>query len=335
MAPSISPSAAAALRTYIDDATTGEPPRLPGAIVQIIDGKNNTLFSHASGGSILLSAEKSVFLLHSITKIVGTIAFMQLVDRGLATLDDPAIIEKHLLELWSKKVLTGFEGDGKTPILVDRTTDITPRMLMNHTNGTGHTFFNPLMNKYLAEGWETRNEVVDPHQTILDAPLMWQPGTHTNYGQGFDWLAVLIERLSGQNLAAYFEQHIFGPLGLKTIGFEETYGGDVTSRPENAGNFWPRSFKQPDGTFTPIDPPVLATVSRKNKSFPEGPYHAFPLGTGLAGTASELARLLTILVEDNSGVDPVSGTRILSAEAVKQITTPQLPEEVRNATRVV
>lgn len=330
MAPKLTEDATTKLKAYIDDATTSDAPTLPGAILHVVDANNDTVFTHASGGPTPLS-ESTLTMIHSCTKIVGAIAFMQLVDRGVASLDDALLISDLLPELASKKVLTGFSED-KTPILVPMERKITPRMLMNHTNGTGHTYFNPLMREYIAEDWETKNEVADPHQTVLDAPLLWQPGTHTNYAQGFDWLAVLIERITKTDLATYFQENIFDPLGITDIAFEETYGGDATTKGGSKNRFWPRSLKQHDRTFIPIDPPTLEKVPRA-EAYPAGRYHTYPLGTGLVASASSYARLLTIFL--NSGRDPLTGHDLLSPASAQEITTPQLPAHLRNDSRVV
>ncbi|KAF2187725.1 hypothetical protein K469DRAFT_725199 [Zopfia rhizophila CBS 207.26] len=222
------------------------PHPFPGAILHIVGKTNNILFSYASGGLIPLSAN-TITMIHSASKIIGAITFMQLVDRGFVSLDDTSIISELLPELVAKK----------TPILVERKGEITPRMLMNHTYGGGHTYFNEQLMTFLAKGWEKKNEVADPYKTSLESPLLWQP------------------------------ENIFGPLGLKRTGYEETYGGDATSRSENKGVFWPRSFKQPDGSFPAIDPPILEKVERET-AFPEGTYHNYPLGTGPASTATHL-----------------------------------------------
>jgi methyl acetate hydrolase len=330
MAPKLTKDAVAKLKAYVDEATAGDTPTLPGAILHIVDSKNNNVFSHASGGSMPLS-ESTLTMIHSCSKIVGAIAFLQLVDRGIVSLDDTAIIEELLPELASKQVLTGLSDD-KAPILVLMEGKITPRMLMNHTNGTGHTYFNPLMREYLAEGWETRNEVADPYQTILDAPLLWQPGTHTNYGQGFDWLAVLIERITKTSLAEYLQENIFSPLGIHDMAFEESHGGVATTTSSSKGRFWPRAFKQPDGSFPPIDPPSLAVVPRA-KSYPEGTYHTYPLGTGLVSSAASYARLLTIFLND--GQDPATGAILLTPASAREIASPQLQSHLRNDSRVV
>lgn len=113
-------------------------------------------------------------------------------------------------------------------------------MLLNHTYGGGHTYFNALLLEYihdLGEGaWAKTNEATDPYGILIASPLLWQPGTHTNYGQGLNWIAMLIERITKKSLHAYLQENIFDPLGQE-IGFEPTYGGAVTAQPHNAGEF--------------------------------------------------------------------------------------------------
>lgn len=252
MSPTISSETAASLRAYIDTHTTGEKPVLPGAIVHVVDTKNETLFSHASSttSSVPLSSS-TLFTIHSVTKIIGAIAFLQLVDRGLISLDDAEVIEILLPELAAKKILTGFteKDDGtKAFHFEDRTAPITPRMLMNHSYGGGNSYFNTLLYMYLAspstsspllsKTWEERNEAKDFYQTLLDSPLLWQPGMKANYGQGFDWLAVLIERLTERSLKDVLEEGIFQALGVEGTGFEGQYEGSVASE---GAKFWPRS----------------------------------------------------------------------------------------------
>lgn len=111
-------------------------------------------------------------------------------------------------------------------------------MLLTHTYNGGHTYFNTLLIEYihdLGEGaWAEINEVTDPYSILLASLLLWQPGTHTNYGQGLDWIAVLIERTTKESLHAYLQQNIFDS---KEIGFEPTFGGTVTAQSHNAGRF--------------------------------------------------------------------------------------------------
>jgi CubicO group peptidase (beta-lactamase class C family) len=50
-------------------------------------------------------------------------------------------------------------------------------------------------------------------------PLVHQPGEKWLYNSGSDILGVLISRLTGRSLDAFFRERIFAPLGMKDTGF--------------------------------------------------------------------------------------------------------------------
>jgi CubicO group peptidase (beta-lactamase class C family) len=339
MAPKLSTETTSALCNYIINATTGPSSTIPGAVLHIIDAQTNTLFTHASSPSATLSAQ-SISIVQSLTKLVGAIAFMQLVERGITSLDDPAIIPTHLPELAAKQILTGYTTDSlgkKTWHLEDRKSDIIPRMLMNHTYGGGHTYMDQILFEYFQDepdiDWAITNEAVDTYGTLLASPLLYQPGAKTTYGQGLDWLAVLIERLTGQKLAEYLQENVFEPLGLKSMGFEPGFGGSSLLREENGGKFWPRVLRTPEGYVT-LDPPNPPTVTHPD-AFPNGTYHTGRLGTGLISSAADYARLLTILLPANAGVDPITKHRILAPSSVEEITSPQLSPALQHDSRTI
>jgi hypothetical protein len=68
--------------------------------------------------------DDAVFLLASQTKLLTSVAALQIVEKGLIAFDDS--VEELVPELAQQKVLTGFDEDGK-PVLVERTEKITFR----------------------------------------------------------------------------------------------------------------------------------------------------------------------------------------------------------------
>ena len=338
MARSINPAVATALKSYIDKATLGDDPILPGAVVHIVNAQNNTLFTHGSSSSWSLS-KNSMAAVYSVSKLVGAIAYLQLVDRGLATLDDPQLITTHLPELAALKVLVGHETqeDGtKKWLFEDRKGDITPRMLLNHTAGLGYIWFDTLLSEYLQDrlGPEVATiSMMDPYRELLAGALVHQPGTKTNYGQGLEWIGILIERLTHQSLETFLRENIFTALNLTEMGYMSHLGGDVLHRPANAGKYWPQTLRTPQGVV-PMGPADPERITRAD-AFPAGPHHMGLIGAGLAVSAADYAHLVTILLPANAGVDPVTQHRVLSADAVKAITEPSLPPHIRDDARVV
>lgn len=133
----------------------------------------------------------SIFLLASITKPVTACALMILVDRGLISLEDPAI-----------DYLPEFTG-GDRP-------DIKVRHLLSHISG---------MPDMLPENISLRraHEPIEVFvERSLKTPLLYKPGTDFRYqSKGILLAAAIVERVSGQRLRDFEREEIFAPLGMK------------------------------------------------------------------------------------------------------------------------
>ena len=120
----------------------------------------------------------------SMTKLVTSIAALQLVERGLLALDEPADV--YLAELAKLRVLTGFDASGKGQF-EDARRAPTARELITHTAGFVYEMWNKneqravttgLAESFLGEG------------NFLVNPLAFQPATQWEYGTNTDWLGV-------------------------------------------------------------------------------------------------------------------------------------------------
>jgi CubicO group peptidase (beta-lactamase class C family) len=72
--------------------------------------------------------------LYSQTKLITCTAALQLVDRGLVSLDSEEDVRKLLPEIGSLAILKGYNPEDK-PVLVKPTRTVTLRMLMSHSAG--------------------------------------------------------------------------------------------------------------------------------------------------------------------------------------------------------
>jgi CubicO group peptidase (beta-lactamase class C family) len=95
---------------------------------------------------------------------------------------------------------------------------ITIADLLDHTSGI------PDYLNDLDARWPP--EPATPGQLIASfaaAPLHFAPGTRMRYSNsGYVLLGVLIERITGQRLAAFLQQNIFGPLAMTRTGTDTT-----------------------------------------------------------------------------------------------------------------
>lgn len=124
------------------DKVTSKPNNIPGLVFAAVDKSGDIIFEHASGKRGLGSEEPmttdTVFWIASCTKMIVSIAVMQLVEQGKLALDDVELVEELAPELRDVKVLE--EGpDGKLS-LVDKKQGITLRMLLSHTGNTSNFF---------------------------------------------------------------------------------------------------------------------------------------------------------------------------------------------------
>jgi CubicO group peptidase (beta-lactamase class C family) len=164
------------LNELVDNAVSGQD-TIPGATVIIIAKDGSDLFAKAAG-KLGLSAEEpmtldSVFSMASCTKLITSLAVMQLVEKGVLELDNAEQAEGFCPEWHDLRVLTA-SGELKA-----RKNKITLRMLLTQTAGFGYNFFNEGLRDYeIQAGLHKQN--LDISDIIR--PLLFEPGERWEYG---------------------------------------------------------------------------------------------------------------------------------------------------------
>jgi CubicO group peptidase (beta-lactamase class C family) len=280
----------------IDKAITAglERAKLPG-VVALVGDRGGVLYAEAFGTRGVSDARPMTpdtpFWLASMTKAVTSVAAMQLVERGRMTLDDP--IGGLLPELAHPQVLTGFDDDGAA-ITRPATRAITLRHLLTHTAGFGYDFMNADMLRSRGE-----NPPAPGSRASLNAALLFEPGERWEYGVSTDWVGLAVEAATGQDLGAYFAEHIFAPLGMADTGF----GFDEARAA-------PLHTRLPEGGLAQI--PSLA-ASLDGAGYLSG-------GGGLSGTGGDYMRFLRMIL--NGGA--LDGARLLETETVALMAQNQI-----------
>ena len=140
----------------------------------------------------------TVFRLGSITKQFTAASILQLVEAGKLSVDDK--VSKYYAKApasWSA---------------------ITIKHLLTHRSGIPSYTGLPNFFETQAASDKTPDEIV---QLTASMPLEFEPGTKYAYDNtGYVLLGYIIEKVSGQSYAAYLQDHIFGPLGMKHSGFD-------------------------------------------------------------------------------------------------------------------
>ncbi|MEQ1781518.1 MAG: serine hydrolase [Hyphomonadaceae bacterium] len=143
---------------------------------------------------------ETVFRLGSITKQFTAASILQLAEAGKLNIDD--------------KVSKYYD---KAPASWSA---ITIKHLLTHRSGIPSYTGLPNFFETQAANDKTPDEIV---QLTANMPLEFEPGTKFAYDNtGYVLLGYVIEKVSGQSYAAYLQEHIFGPLGMKHSGFDTT-----------------------------------------------------------------------------------------------------------------
>ncbi|GAD91962.1 beta-lactamase family protein [Paecilomyces variotii No. 5] len=311
----ITPEIESALKSKLDSVTS-KPNGVPGLVYVAVNKDGDTVFEHASGKRGLDSKEPmttdTVFWIASCTKMITSIAAMQLVEQGKLALDDVALVERLAPELRDVKVLQEDASGNLT--LVEKERGITLRMLLSHTAGFGYDFLNTKLRKWSEPVGVSALSA--RKGDILLQPLVNQPGSRWEYGVNLDWAGELVMRASGLKLNDYMQKHIFEPLGVKNISMFPT--GDMKRRLA-----WVHS-RASDGTLsTREEGHVYQAPLRINTPEEyESTYHSG--GAGCFAVPREYCKIIAVLL--NNGRCPKSGAQILKPESVEELVKNQIPE---------
>jgi CubicO group peptidase (beta-lactamase class C family) len=179
----------------------------------------------------------AIFRLASMSKPIGAVAVMMMVEEGKVRLNDPVwrfIPEFKQANLAVPKGPStdaqggragGGRGRGGPPPVVDLvpTRAITVRDLLTHTSG--------LMSGGPGQQTAPPGAQRAPPDTLATyvprlggVSLDFQPGTLWRYSglHGFDVLCRIVEVASGMTIDRFMQQRLFDPLGMKDTGFTIT-----------------------------------------------------------------------------------------------------------------
>ncbi len=254
----------------------------PGAALAI--GRAGTLVKLDGYGYFTYESEQAVtpqsqFDMASLTKVIATTtAAMQLYEQGRLDLD--ARVSQYLQP---------FGTNGKTAITI--------RQLLTHTSGM------PPYIPFHKKGVTTREAVLD---SIFAVGLDSEPGAKSRYSDfSMITLALVIEKITGQDFAAYTREHIFEPLGMHDTGFRPAGKTDTSVVPTEVDDYFRNRLIQ--GEVHDETAWILGGIAG----------HA-----GLFSTAADLAKFAFMLT--NGG--RAGGKQFLKEETIRLFTTPVDPD---------
>ena len=166
--------------------------------------------------------EDAIYRIYSNTKIVTSVALMQLVEQGRVSLDDP--LGKFIPAFSDMQVLQADATSAndtqpsQQPILI--------RHILSHSAGLSYGFIEPesiIDQAYLNGGvnvlLDSNLDLEEFCDRVSKLPLAYEPGSSWRYSVATDVCARVIEVVSGQAFDTYLEQNIFAPLNMVDTGF--------------------------------------------------------------------------------------------------------------------
>lgn len=220
----------------------------------------------------------TIYQCGSLSKTWTALAFMQLVDEGKVGLDEPV-----------RTYLRDFRvADPEV------SAEVTPRHLLNHTNGIEEDYGDP------GEDDDVYERMV---ANIADAPQVHPLGYTHGYSAalGYAILARIMEVIDGKTWDDIMRDRLFDPLGLTS----------TTSRHERVDP----SRAATGHVIRSVDEgPIVSPVSRLPRSF--GP------GGNVNSTAREVLTMAHVFL--NEGMAP-NGTRIVAPEIIREMMGSRVP----------
>jgi methyl acetate hydrolase len=264
--------------------------KVPGVVAVAATDKGvvyEGAFGHREIGKPAPMTLDTVAWIASMTKAVTATAAMQLVERGKLSLERPAA--EVVSEIGSAKVLEGWDSAGKPQLRAPKR-PITLRHLLTHTAGYSYEIWSGDIARF--QQVTGTPGITTCTNAALRTPLLFDPGDKWDYGINIDWAGKMVEAASGQKLDRFFQDNIFGPLGMKDTSFK--------IGPSQASRLASVHQRGEDGVLAPIE-------------FGLPPEPEFLMGGGgLYGTAGDYLNFCQMIMRDGT----FKGAQVLQKSTV-------------------
>lgn len=289
----------------------------PGVVGLVAHGPHVETFAlgtMAFGGPAM--RRDTIFRIASMTKAITATAVMMLVEEGAFGLDEP--VDRLLPELADRRVLRRLDAELDDTVPAKRA--ITVEDLLTFRCGLGLILAPPRsypIQKAIADLGIVVIGPPDPAtpfdndawmRKLGSLPLVAQPGEDWLYGTGSNLQGVLVARASGKPLSRFFEERIFGPLGMKDTAFVV---------PPAEIDRLATAYRTQNGTLVVSDEPATGRWSR--------PPAFEPGAAGLVSTVDDYLAFARMLLADGRH----EGQALLAPASVKAMKTDHLTAEQR------
>ncbi len=218
---------APAMQKYIDD-------KLVPGVVTLVARKGKVVHFESQGFMDVDSRKAmrpdAMFRIASMTKPITSVALMMLWEEGKFQLRDP--VSKFIPDFADQRVSTTSDASGNSGALVPVAREATIRDMLTHTSGMANSYMGNTSH-YASQAMVMPNDTLESYiGRLAKMPLNYQPGEEWQYSAATDVVGRLVEVISGQTLAEFMDERIFGPLGMNDTHFflDDDKGGRLMSQ---------------------------------------------------------------------------------------------------------
>ena len=163
---------------------------------------------HADSAGKRPVSENDLYWLYSASKVTLATAVMQLIEKGLLSLEDP--VRRYLPYFGGLQVKT---PDGMRACQRDATIED----LLSMRAGLDYNLSRKDMLAFTMQNPDA--DLQEIIRQYLTEPLSFEPGTRFLYSMCLDVAGAIVEIVTGQRYGDYVRDHIAGPLGMKYCAF--------------------------------------------------------------------------------------------------------------------
>ncbi len=216
----------------------------------------------------------TIVRIYSMTKVVTSVVFAMLLERGEVYLDTP--VSEYIPAFGKLRALIPGAGQGDQ---TEPAASPTLHQLLTHTSGMTYGFNPGLAAQIYAEEKIDFGPRVGALSAMCDRaaaqPLSFQPGARWEYSVGIDIIGRVIEVITGKTLDQVFREWVFEPLGMKDTFF-------AVPR-DRLGRFADCYVKTEDDPLALLD-------SAQDSAFSQGQVSCLSGGGGLCSTLDDYFR---------------------------------------------
>ncbi|WP_122574479.1 serine hydrolase domain-containing protein [Pseudomonas viridiflava] len=242
------------------------------------------------------------FRLASLTKLLTSVAVLQLCEQGVLSLDAPVT---DWLPAFRPRL-----SDGREPV-------ITLRHLLSHSSGLGYGFEQPPGNTYelagVSDGLDrVAFDLQENLSRLAKLPLLFEPGTAWGYSLATDVLGAVIEQGTGRGLSQVIDEQVARPLGMASTSFRQDQGRLARAYKDGAG----APERIGDGDVLVLESGTTRVSS--GRVYDAQAYESG--GAGMLGTADDYLKLLECLRLGGAPLLNSVSTAALLSNAIGKVT---------------